>query len=131
MDYVTKPLQHEEVLARIELHLQLRNLTKTLQAQNQRLEREISERQQAEQKIHQQAALLDIATDAIIVHDWDNYISFWNQGAENLYGWSATEVIGENINQADLSTANLTATRKYPRQPSSRWLLVRGITASY
>lgn len=99
VDYITKPLQHEEVLARIELHLQLRNLTKTLKEQNQRLEREISERQQAEQKVHQQAALLDIATDAIIVQNWDNHISFWNQGAENLYGWSATEVIGENINQ--------------------------------
>ncbi|MDZ8054952.1 MAG: response regulator [Aulosira sp. ZfuVER01] len=99
VDYVTKPLQHEEVLARIQLHLQLRNLTKTLQEQNQRLEREISERQQAEQKIHEQAALLDIATDAIIVNDWDNQISFWNQGAENLYGWQATEAIGQNINQ--------------------------------
>jgi PAS domain S-box-containing protein len=99
VDYVTKPLQHEEVLARIELHLQLRNLTKTLQEQNQRLEKEISERQQAEQKNRQQAALLNIATDAIIVNDWDNQISFWNQGAEHLYGWQATEAIGKNINQ--------------------------------
>ena len=99
VDYVTKPLQHEEVLARIQLHLQLRNLTKTLQDQNQRLEREISERQQAEQKIHEQAALLDIATDAIIVNNWDNQISFWNQGAEHLYGWQAAEAIGKNINQ--------------------------------
>jgi two-component system, cell cycle sensor histidine kinase and response regulator CckA len=99
VDYVTKPLQHEEVLARIQLHLQLRNLTKTLQEQNQRLEREISERQQAEQKNREQAALLDIATDAIIVKDWDNQITFWNQGAENLYGWQATEAIGKNINE--------------------------------
>ncbi len=99
VDYVTKPLEHEEVLARIELHLKLRNLTKTLQGQNQRLEKEICERKQAEQKIREQAALLDITTDAILVRDFDNQISFWNQGAEHLYGWQATEVIGKNINQ--------------------------------
>ncbi|MBW4599639.1 MAG: response regulator [Calothrix sp. FI2-JRJ7] len=99
VDYVTKPLQHEEVLARIELHLKLRKLTKTLQEQNQRLEREICERKQAEQKIREQAALLDITTDAILVRDFDSKINFWSQGAEHLYGWQATEVIGKNVNQ--------------------------------
>src|SRR4028119_1445914 len=48
VDYITKPLQHEEVLARVKLHLSLRNLTKTLTEQNVRLEQEISERKQAE-----------------------------------------------------------------------------------
>lgn len=99
VDYITKPLQHEEVLARIELHLRLRNLTKTLQEQNLRLEVEISERTRAEQKIREQAALLDITTDAILVKDLDNQIRFWNKGAENLYGWKAIEAIGKNANQ--------------------------------
>ncbi|WP_315786551.1 ATP-binding response regulator [Fischerella sp. JS2] len=99
VDYITKPLQHEEVLARIELHLKLRNLTKELQEQNLHLEAEISERKQAEQKIREQAALLDIATDAIILRDWDNIIHYWNQGAEHLYGWQAQEAIGKNANQ--------------------------------
>ncbi|MUH01225.1 response regulator [Scytonema sp. UIC 10036] len=114
VDYVTKPLQHEEVLARIELHLKLRNLTKALQEQNQRLEREICERTQAEQKIREQAALLgeqaallDITTDAILVRDFDNQIRFWNQGAEHLYGWQVTEVIGKNINQLLYRPENL------------------------
>ena len=99
VDYITKPLQHEEVLARIELHLKLRNLTKELQEQNLHLEAEICERKQAEQKIREQAALLDIATDAIILRDWDNIIHYWNQGAEHLYGWKAEEAIGKNANQ--------------------------------
>ncbi|NMG19425.1 response regulator [Brasilonema bromeliae] len=85
VDYITKPLQHEEVLARIELHLRLRNLTKTLQEQNQ--------------QIREQAALLDITTDAILVKDLDNQIRFWNKGAEHLYGWKAIEAIGKNVNQ--------------------------------
>ncbi|NEQ17071.1 MAG: PAS domain S-box protein, partial [Moorea sp. SIO3E2] len=53
------------------------------------------ERQQAQQKIREQAALLDVATDAILVRDLDNTISFWNKGAECLYGWQAAEVIGK------------------------------------
>jgi two-component system, cell cycle sensor histidine kinase and response regulator CckA len=98
VDYITKPLMHEEVLARIELHLRLRNLTKTLQKQNLRLEEEISERKQAEQKIHEQAALLDITTDAILVRGLNNEIHYWNKGAEQLYGWTAAEAIGKNAN---------------------------------
>ena len=231
VDYITKPLQHEEVLARVKLHLSLRNLTKTLTEQNVRLEQEISERKraeaereqaftalqqsearfrrlvesniigiiladldgnitdandaflkmvgytrselirgelrwdkmtspeyqrldqeaiaqlissgvchpfeksyickdgsrlpalvggamleqslasavcfvldlserkQAERKIREQAALLDITTDAILVRDLSNQIQYWNQGAEHLYGWTAQDAIGKDANK--------------------------------
>jgi PAS domain S-box-containing protein len=54
------------------------------------------ERKRAEQKISEQAALLDVATDAILVRDLDNQILFWNKGAERLYGWKALEAVGKN-----------------------------------
>jgi PAS domain S-box-containing protein len=57
------------------------------------------ERKRTEQKITEQAALLDIATDAILVRDLNNKILFWNKGAERLYGWKAEEVIGKNVSQ--------------------------------
>ncbi|MCC5637300.1 PAS domain S-box protein [Nostoc sp. CHAB 5844] len=60
---------------------------------------DISDRKQAEQKIQEQAALLDIATDAILVRSLQNQILFWNQGAERLYGWQAQEAIGKNPDQ--------------------------------
>ncbi|HEY9600935.1 MAG TPA: PAS domain S-box protein [Allocoleopsis sp.] len=60
---------------------------------------DITERKQAEQKIHEQAALLDITTDAILVRNLDNQIQFWSKGAERLYGWKAQEAIGKNANQ--------------------------------
>ena len=44
VDYVTKPLQHEEVLARIDTHLTLRNLQRELQAVNEGLEKRVEER---------------------------------------------------------------------------------------
>lgn len=53
------------------------------------------ERTRAEQKIREQAALLDIATDAILVRDLNSQILFWNKGAEHLYGWSAEAVLGK------------------------------------
>ncbi len=97
VDYITKPLEHEEVLARINIHLRLQNLTKKLIEQNVRLESEIHQHKQAQQQIREQAALLDIATDAIFVQDLSNNIVFWNKGAERLYGWETTEAIGKNV----------------------------------
>ncbi|MBW4524672.1 MAG: response regulator [Phormidium tanganyikae FI6-MK23] len=52
------------------------------------------ERKRAEHKIREQAALLDVATDAISVQDLNSRILFWNKGAERLYGWSAEEMTG-------------------------------------
>ncbi|WP_369815979.1 PAS domain S-box protein [Anabaena sp. CA = ATCC 33047] len=59
--------------------------------------RDITRRKQAEQKIHEQAALLDVATDAILVGNIHNQILFWNKGAERLYGWKVEEALGKNI----------------------------------
>ncbi|MBK1987072.1 response regulator [Sphaerospermopsis aphanizomenoides BCCUSP55] len=55
------------------------------------------ERKQTEQKIRQQAALLDVVTDAIFVADVDEQILFWNKAAEHLYGWSREEAITKKI----------------------------------
>jgi two-component system cell cycle sensor histidine kinase/response regulator CckA len=53
------------------------------------------ERKQTEQKIREQAALLDVATDAIFVRDLDNKILFWNKAAERLYGCRKEEAISK------------------------------------
>ncbi|MBD2612964.1 MAG: response regulator [Nostoc sp. ZfuVER08] len=53
------------------------------------------ERKQTEQKIREQAALLDVATDAIFVRDLDDKILFWNKAAEQLYGWKKEEAINK------------------------------------
>ncbi|MEA5451499.1 PAS domain S-box protein [Leptolyngbya sp. CCNP1308] len=56
--------------------------------------RDITERKAAERKIREQAALLDIASDAITVRDLDHRLLYWNQGAERLYGFEAAEALG-------------------------------------
>jgi len=57
------------------------------------------ERKRTEQKIREQAALLDIATDAILVRDVQNQILFWNKGAERLYGWKSEEALGRKTSE--------------------------------
>jgi PAS domain S-box-containing protein len=52
------------------------------------LEREIAERTE-------RASLLDLTHDSICVRDMNNVITFWNRGAEELYGYWAEEVIGK------------------------------------
>ncbi len=50
-DYITKPFQIKEVLARVQTHLALRRLQKQLETQNTQLQQEISERLQAEEAL--------------------------------------------------------------------------------
>ena len=57
------------------------------------------ERKQTEQKLREQAALLDVATDAIFVQDLDNKILYWNKAAESLYGWKKNEAIGKKTTE--------------------------------
>lgn len=81
---------------------------------------DISDRKLAEEKIREQAALLDVTADAIFVRDLENRIIFWNKGAENLYGWRSEEVYGQDATQllykdeplSEVGTAMLTVMSK-------------------
>ena len=57
---------------------------------------DVTEHKLAEQRIREQAELLDKAHDAIMVRTLDDTILFWNAGAERLYGWTAEEAIGRS-----------------------------------
>src|SRR6266550_3649667 len=57
---------------------------------------DITERKRGEERIREQAALLDQAQDAILVRDLEHNILFWNKGAERIYGWNAKEAVGRN-----------------------------------
>jgi len=61
--------------------------------------RDITARRLAEEQIAEQAALLDKAHDAIVVRDLDGSVLFWNQGAEQLYGWTHAEAMGRNLGE--------------------------------
>jgi PAS domain S-box-containing protein len=56
---------------------------------------DISERRAREKIITRQAALLELAHDAILVRDPDGRITYWNAGAERAYGFTRAEAIGQ------------------------------------
>lgn len=57
--------------------------------------RDVTEREETARTIREQAELLDQARDAIFVHDLEGRIAYWNKGAERVYGWKASEVLGQ------------------------------------
>lgn len=60
---------------------------------------DITERKLAEERLRQQASLLDNAQDAILVCDLKYQILYWNKGAERIYGWELADVLGKNISE--------------------------------
>jgi protein-histidine pros-kinase len=66
--------------------------------------RDITDRKRTEDRLQEQAELLQLARDGIFVHSFaEGRISYWNAGAEALYGWSAAEAVG-TISQELLRT---------------------------
>lgn len=61
VDYVTKPVQHEEVMARVETHLRIATLTQRLQAQNERMKRLSIAREISTEISQQITSILDLS----------------------------------------------------------------------
>ena len=103
VDFISKPFQKEEVLARIKTHLNLYQLQHELQDKNTILETEIADRKLA------QAALLESEEryrttlysigDGVITTDTGGRIRMMNQVAEQLTGWSQSEASGKSLEE--------------------------------
>ena len=46
-----------------------------------------------------QASLLNLTHDSIFVRDMDDVITYWNRGAEELYGWTPEQAIGHRARE--------------------------------
>ncbi len=80
VDYVGKPFEPEEVLARVRAHLQLRQLRRELEQQNGRLIAEVERRRAAERQLE------DSLDQAVIVAGPDSDLQFCTQHAWELLG---------------------------------------------
>jgi two-component system cell cycle sensor histidine kinase/response regulator CckA len=109
---------------------------------------DITARKSVEEQLHEKAALLEKAHDAIIVLNLDNIILFWNPGAERVYQWSAKEAVGRAVTHLIYDEQEVPAFRKRRDElllhgewngelnhvrrdgsqvvSASRWTLVRG-----
>lgn len=106
VDYITKPFQSEEVLARIESQLTIQKLQKQLKQQNEILQNQIKERQQAEeslQQAHQQLAF-HVENSPLAVIEWNHEfrVQRWSAQAEKIFGWTAQEVLNKSWDELGL-----------------------------
>ena len=74
-------------------------LQRKLTEANQRVRLLVEGCEQQSAVLTEQAALLDLARDAIVVLDMRSGILFWNQGAEAMYGWLSQEALGRNFSE--------------------------------
>lgn len=80
-DFISKPFNSMELRARVKTITRLNRYRRLLRS---------------EEQVHEQAALLDIAQDAILTFDLNHKILFWNKSAESIYGWTKEEALGQD-----------------------------------
>ena len=111
VDYVTKPFQHEEVLARVHTHLTL-----------QRLKRELAEREA------RLTAIVTGAMDVIVAFGADGRITLFNPAAECVFGCAAAEVLGQPLDSL-LSEPLRQVVREYQRRDEPTLWVPEGLHA--
>ena len=97
VDYITKPFQVEEVLARLNTHLTIRNLQIRLEAQNDRLQQEIAEKTAAEDKFAKAFRACPNPI-AIATHATGQVLEV-NNSFLQMSGYDAAEVVNQNLDR--------------------------------
>ena len=100
VDYITKPFQPEEVAARVERHLTIRNLQKRLEEQNAQLQQEINKRKRADEALQESQKILQVVSDniqsLIFIKDLDGRYLMINKAYEKALNIKKEDVIGKN-----------------------------------
>ena len=92
--YVDKNKLSRDLLPAIEKVAARRNGRKTNKLYKSQPMPHNADAKQKDAELARQAKLLDLSFNAVILRDADDRITYWNKGAEELYGWTQDEVLG-------------------------------------
>lgn len=90
---MTKPVQHGEVLVRINAHLTIRKLQRQLQERNGRLK---AQNELLEEQNQRFRTLSDATFEGILIHDGGRILEV-NQAIETMSGYSRSDMLGKNV----------------------------------
>ncbi|WP_323791562.1 PAS domain S-box protein [Nocardioides sp.] len=93
-DFLTKPFKSADLVQRVKAALASDEATEKVQRRDEAMVRLSSVDQES---LRQLGAVVEGATDAILVQSTDGTIRTWNAAAAKLYGWSREEMLGRTI----------------------------------
>jgi DNA-binding response OmpR family regulator len=113
VDYIAKPFESEEIVARVNIHLRLRELTERLEQKveertkdlteaNELLQKEISVRKEAERNLVLLNFAINNVHEAIFLIDQNACLRFVNEESCRILGYSHSELLEMNIPDIDL-----------------------------
>jgi two-component system NtrC family sensor kinase len=120
VDYVTKPFQIEEVLARVNTHLALRAMQKQLEQQNNQLQLEIAVRLQVEAELSLTQYSVDHATDAIFWLAPEGKITYVNEAGCSLLRQSRENVLHMHFYDIEIDATPATWAKNWERIKARR-----------
>lgn len=91
VDYIAKPFQSEEVIARVETHIKIRQLEKKLEQKNRQLEED-------------NTLILEFMGEGLLGVDKQGLITFINPAGSEIIGWLEDEITGKNFHDLLMHT---------------------------
>ncbi|MCP3852097.1 MAG: response regulator [Gammaproteobacteria bacterium] len=91
VDYISKPFQSEEVIARVKTHIKIRQLEKTLEKKNKQLEEDNS-------------LILESMGEGLLGVNKKGTITFINPAGVEIAGWLEHEIVGKNFHDLFMHT---------------------------
>ncbi len=96
VDFISKPFRQEEVIRRVQTHLQIRNLMNERAQTIEKLQ-ELNEKLALSEALNR--TIVDSAADGIVSVDLDGEIISFNHAAERIFGCTAKQSMGKSISR--------------------------------